>query len=128
MDHRKIACKIRDKKVIKPFRDRGTEIVAFRGAICNRNGCPLFHWIIEMLYAKKVPYSRDEKVISLDKVISFYILLQKTDGRILRLIEVLYTIKRCVLWLIGCKKIMVLSQMMRKYYASRAIFETNRQT
>ena len=67
----KIACKIRDKKVIKPFRDRRTEIVAFRGAICNRNGCPLFHWIIEMLYAKKVPYSRDEKVISLDKVISF---------------------------------------------------------
>ena len=34
----KIAC--------KPFQDRHTEILAYRGAICNQKGCPMVHWII----------------------------------------------------------------------------------
>ena len=48
---------------LKPFQDRRTDILTYRGAICNQKGCPMVHWIIVKLYAKTyVPSLRDEKV------------------------------------------------------------------
>ena len=52
-------------------------IVAYKGDTCNQRGFPMGHLIIGKMYAKtQVPYSRGEKVISLDEVISF---LMKTS-------------------------------------------------
>ena len=41
---------IRKLPSFKPFQDRRTDIVAYRGDICNQKGMPLVHWNIGKLY------------------------------------------------------------------------------
>ena len=43
---------IRKLSAFKPFQDRQTDIVDFRGTLCNEKGCPMVYWIIGKLYAK----------------------------------------------------------------------------
>ena len=41
--------------LLSNFRDKQTDIVAYRGAACNQKGSPRVHWNLEdcMLHAKK---------------------------------------------------------------------------
>ena len=93
--HKKTYQEIKKLSAFKPFRDRRTDSVAYRGPI------------------------------------SFLSLLDE-NGRSLWDIGVLYSIKRDALlvhWIkrrVVRKKIMVLTQEMRKLYAFRAIFERDR--
>ena len=43
---------IRELLAFKPFQDRWSDIVAYRGAISNRKRFSMVHWIIGKLYAK----------------------------------------------------------------------------
>ena len=46
------------------LQERQSNIVAYRGSIWNRKGCPMVDWIIGNLYAKNHdPKSKDEQVI-----------------------------------------------------------------
>ena len=43
------------------LQERQSNIVAYRGSIWNRKGCPMVDWIIGKLYAKNHdPKSKDE--------------------------------------------------------------------
>ena len=68
-----------------PTLRKQTDIVAYRGAICNQKRCPLVHWIEGKFYAKKSPDSRDEKVIR------FWAIFETEQA--LWLIEVLFAVK-----------------------------------
>ena len=50
--HKKTYQEIKKLSAFKPFRDRRTDSVAYRGTICNQKGCPKIHRIIGKLYAK----------------------------------------------------------------------------
>ena len=58
----------KDEKVIslKPFQERLTDIVGYRGVISNQKGCPKVNRIKGKLYTRNQgPDSRDKKVICL---------------------------------------------------------------
>ena len=45
--------------------ERQTDIVSYRGNVCNQRGAPRVHWIIGRLQAKNQgPKSRDKNAIS----------------------------------------------------------------
>ena len=45
---------IRKLSALKPFKDRRKDIVAYREAICNQMGCPMFHWILKKVVSKNL--------------------------------------------------------------------------
>ena len=56
----------REEKVIcrwSNFRDRPTDIVAYRGAVCNQKGSPRVHWIYGGLHAKYQEMRKPLKVL-----------------------------------------------------------------
>ena len=48
------------------FRDKQTDIVTYRGAICNQKGFPMVIWSIGKVSAKnQSPNSKNEKVVGI---------------------------------------------------------------
>ena len=48
------------KSLLRPFRDRQTDIVAYRGNVCNQKGSYRVHWTIRKTACKKAFLGTDK--------------------------------------------------------------------